>query len=115
MSCPPAQSNFGIILEDIFEGNTWGGLLVQFTSNGVALNDPLASVTMVFKDSSGNVGLSLSSGSGITITDANAWSFIVHQITTFPLAVGVWSWAIIGTNTSGSTLTRLTGIKRVKA
>ena len=114
MTCQPAQSNFSIRLPDIVAGDSWGPIFVAHSTTGSALDSDLASVTMIFKDSAGNVGLSLANGSGITITDANAWAFSVDQILTFPLAAGTWSWAIRATNAAGTRITRLAGTKTVK-
>lgn len=112
MTCPPAQSNFSIRLADIVFGDSWGPVVFAFSTTGTALDSDLDAVTMIFKDSAGNVGLSLANGSGITITDA--WAFSVDQILTFPLAVGTWSWAIRATNAAGTRITRLAGTKTVK-
>jgi len=113
MTCP--VNNFAIPLKPIEQGDSWGPLRFAHSTRGTALDEPLASVTMIFTDTDGNVGLSLSNGDGITITDAAAWSFEVDQILTFPLAAGVWSWKIRATNESGTRITRLAGTKKVRA
>lgn len=111
MSCP--INNLAIRLANITAGNTWGGLQIVQTTDGNAFDSPLASVSMVWKDSAGTVGLTLTSASGITIDDANAYSYTVDSITTFPLAAGTWSWAIAETNSAGTKITRYAGTKTV--
>jgi hypothetical protein len=112
MACP--SNNFSVKLADIQQGDSWGPVTFAFSTDGTALDDPLASVTMIFTDTDGNVGLSLSSASGITITDAAGWGFQTNQILEFPLAVGNWSWKLRATNDSGTRITRLAGTKRVR-
>ena len=113
MSCP--INNLSITLKPIEQGDSWGPVTFSHVTDGGALDEPLASVTMVFTDTNGNVGLSLANGSGITITDAAAWDFETDQILTVPLAPGVWSWKIRATNASGTRITRLAGTKTVRA
>jgi len=115
MSCTSNISNLAIRLPDIISGDSWGPIVIAHSTTGSALDSDLASVTMVFKDSTGTVGLSLANGSGITITDANAWAFTIDQILTFPLAAGTWSWSIRATTAAGTRITRLAGTKTVKA
>ncbi len=60
--------------------------------NGVAL----ASAAIIFKDGDGEVALTLSSGSTLTITDDTAgnWVITVEQIDTITLAAGFYSFVV---------------------
>lgn len=96
-------------LNPIVFGDTWDGFTVALSSDGNALDSDLSSVRMFFRDENGTVGLSLTNGSGITITDANAWEFTVDEIARFPLAVGQWYWSIESTNADNKRKTRIAG------
>jgi len=108
MSAPTTSA-----LKPIVFGDTWDGMTVDMTSTGTALDSPIASIRMFFKDDSGNVGLELTSDSGITITDANAWQFTVDEIERFPLAIGQWYWSIEITAVDNKRKTRTSGTKEV--
>ena len=101
MSCDSAQAS--VTLTSVPYGATWNGLTEgSVTSTGTWTYDPLDSVTMVFTDTSGNVGLTLSSAAGtITIDDAAAWEFTVLPVTPMALAVGTWSWVLTFTDDAG--------------
>jgi len=114
MSCEPEISHLAIPSKPIFSGDTWGGMDVVCATTGNAFDEPLASVSMVWKNSAGETGLTLINGSGITITDATSWTFRVDPILTFPLSAGTWSWQIRMTNAEGTKITRLAGTKTVK-
>lgn len=105
MACDPTS----IRLKPVKYGDTWDGFTVAFSSTGTAFGSPLASVRMFFKDSSGNLGMSLTSASGITITDAAAWEFTIDEITPMALAIGSWNWSIETTDDDGKIKTRLAG------
>lgn len=100
-------------LKPIYFGDTWDGMTVDMTATGTALDSPIASIRMHFRDESGNVGLELSSTSGITITDAAAWQFTVNKIDRFPLAIGQWYWSIECTASDNGRKTRTVGTKEV--
>jgi len=112
MSC---QSQANVTLKSLPFGSTWNGLPGStMGSTGTSLDDNLASVTMSFTDTDGNVGLLLTSADGdITIDDANAWSFSVEPITPFPLAVGTWSWTMKFTDAAGVIRKWLTGTIKI--
>ena len=64
---------------------------------------------MMFRDTDGNLGLSLTSTAGIVINDANLYDFTVTAITPMTLAVGAWYWSIETTAASGVIKTYLAG------
>ncbi len=101
MSCDSAQAS--VTLTSVPDGATWNGLTQgSVTSEGTWTYDPLETVTMVFTDTDGNVGLTLSSEtSDITIDDAAAWEFTVLPITPMTLAVGTWSWVLTFIDSAG--------------
>ena len=72
---------------------TWDGLTASLSSDGTTFDDNLASVKMTFK-LAGVESLTLTSPTGITISDASAWEFTVESISRLTLAAGVHSWAI---------------------
>jgi hypothetical protein len=72
---------------------TWDGLTASLSSTGTTFDDNLASVKMTFK-LAGVESLTLTSPTGITISDASAWEFTVESISRLTLAAGVHSWAI---------------------
>ena len=103
-----------IRLAPIVYGDTWDGLTdCQFTTDGTELDSNRASVTMVFSDSDNAVGLTLTSSNGITINNANEWRYTVNPILAFPLAIGVWYWAITCVSVDGRRKTRISGTKEV--
>lgn len=90
------------ILPAIVDGETWDGFTMTVSSDGTSLAEPLASVSMVFRDADKNAVLTLSNGNGlITITDASAWSISVPAITPFPLGEGTYTARLIMTNDTG--------------
>lgn len=101
MSC---ESQAIVELHCVPYGATWNGLPgCTMSTTGTALDDNLSAVSMTFTDSDGNVGLTLTSGGGgITIDDANAWSYSVDPITPMTLAVGIWSWTLKFTDAAGA-------------
>ena len=68
---------------------------------------------MMFRDTDGNLGLSLSSTAGIVINDANSYDFTVSPITPLTLSVGVWYWSIETTSVAGKIKTYLAGTLEV--
>jgi hypothetical protein len=98
MSCFPTFT-----LPAARSGNTWDGISAgSLSSTGTAFADTLASIEMIFQDSTGIV-LTLSSGAGtITISDASAWTFVVLPILSLSLSPGNYSWEIKTTDSAGS-------------
>ena len=95
-----------VTLTPVVYQDTWSGLTV---THAPAPESPLASVRMFFRDKDRNLGLQLTTGSGVTIADAAGWSFEVDAITSFPLAAGTWFWSIEATAADGTIKTRVAG------
>jgi len=112
MSC---DSQANIPLRSVPYGATWNGMPgCTMSTTGTALDDNLASVTMTFTNSDGEVGLILNtSNGGTTIDDANAWSYSVNPITPMALAVGTWSWVLKFTDAAGAVRKWLTGTIKI--
>jgi hypothetical protein len=106
MACNPNIT----ALPSCITGDTWPGFTYAVSASGTITADQLASARMFFvNQSTGAVGLQLTTGSGVTITDAAGWSFEVGAITSFPLAAGTWFWSIEATAADGTIKTRAAG------
>ena len=87
------------LLPSVYYGSTWSGLTdCSLTSTGPTFDANLTRVRMQFRKAQeidAEVGLTLDSDDGtITITDANAWTFVVPPVERLTLEPGVWHWSI---------------------
>ena len=115
-----------ITFKPIRHGDTWGGITnMQIVGAGTETSSPLSKVRMGWVDADGTLGLMLTTESGAPVTGTvfgsiiidnpapNAWLMRVNPITPFPLAVGIWSWAIETTDSDGRIKTYVAGTKEV--
>lgn len=113
MSCN--DSPFGIVLDPVFAGDTWGGLTVAMDSTGTEFAANLSSVRMQWRDDDNTAQLTLTSADNeITITDAASWEITVEPVV-LTLAAGYYSWAIETTDADGTIKTRLGGTHQIKS
>ena len=92
-----------IQLPDCVTGDTWPGIpRYAVTASGTITADPLASARMFFvNQTTGAVGLQLTTAAGITINNAAAWELTVAAITPMPLAPGYYLASLELTDSAG--------------
>ena len=86
-----ADSYKTAILPCVVTGATWDGFGVSMSSDGSSLADGLASASLTLYDSAGTSVLALTTGSGITVTDAPTWALTVAPITRLAIAAGTYA------------------------
>jgi len=94
-----------------FQGDTLDAVPIVITRTPTSL-DALASVEIDFRLNNVNnctTAKTLTSGSGITITNAATWAFTVNAITELDLAPGFYVYSIKCTDTNGRVKTYLRG------
>jgi hypothetical protein len=83
-----------MILPAVVEDSTWDGFSISLASTGTSLADGLDAATLVLRGADGVAVVSLSEGSGITITNAATWALTVAPITPIAFATGTYTGSL---------------------
>jgi hypothetical protein len=105
------------IFKDVRQGNTWNGATLAYAdSEGTPPASALSSVVVEFKDNKDDTTArqTLTSEAGeVTITDADAWTFVIEPVI-LSLTARTYFVAVTTTDAAGVVKTYLTGDIKVK-
>lgn len=93
--------------DSVTTGDTYPAIRIQETSSDTAIS----AISLVVKDSDNTEALTLSNGSGITITTATAgaWDFTIDAISPVTLSAGVYYYELQITDDAGTIRTEFEG------